>query len=207
MGNPHCKWVRDRLPLLAGEELKGLDRRWVERHLIGCPKCRQHRLGLDQTIQVLQTAAATSPAHADAPSLWPALERQIRESRRPAQTSSFPWLQFGLQPALGLGLGLLCVAVIVLGARWDGPEGPARVVRASAPVAAPAPVADPAIPTGEVVTAAAEPAVPNPPAEVSASTTVTATAVESVPATQLGFDLDHATPVRSEPREAKQATY
>jgi hypothetical protein len=205
MGNPHCKWVRDRLPLLAGEELTGLDRRWVERHLIGCAKCRQQHQALNQTIQVLQSAAATSPVRADAPSLWPALERQIRESRRPAKTSAFPWLQFGLQPALGVGLGLLCVAVIVVGARRHGPEGPARVVRTTAPVAAPAPVPGPAIPAGEVVSAAESPDVAKPPAEAPAP--VTTTAIESVPATQLGFDLDHATPMRPEPREGKQATY
>ena len=37
-----CAWVRDRLPLLAGDDWLGPDRRRVERHLIGCPTCRRH---------------------------------------------------------------------------------------------------------------------------------------------------------------------
>src|SRR5438874_1450647 len=117
MGSPRCKWVRDRLALLVGDDLRGPDRRRVERHLIGCLPCRQHQAALGQALQTLRTAAATPPAPPDAPSLWPALARQIRESRRPVPTStfsfawplSFAWPRMNLNPwpALGLGLGLL----------------------------------------------------------------------------------------------------
>src|SRR4051794_18530463 len=107
MGNPRCRWVRDRLPLLAGEELRGLDLRRVERHLIGCPKCRHHRASLDGALSVLHAASAYAPAQPDAPSLWPDLARQIRHSRRPAQAPVFAWpWRLGLWPAFGLGLGL-----------------------------------------------------------------------------------------------------
>jgi anti-sigma factor RsiW len=114
-----CQWVHDRLPLLVGDELCGLDRRRVERHLIGCPQCRQHQAALGQTLEALRTVAATSPVLPDAPSLWPALARQIRESRRPVPTPAFAfpfqlpfasalaWPRANPWPALGLGLGLL----------------------------------------------------------------------------------------------------
>jgi hypothetical protein len=38
--NP-CGWFQARLPLLAGNDLVGPERREVERHLIGCAGCRQ----------------------------------------------------------------------------------------------------------------------------------------------------------------------
>src|SRR4051812_18082382 len=97
MGNPRCKWIRERLPLLTGDELVGLDRRRVERHLIGCPECRQHRVALANALEILHTASAYSPVSPEAPSLWPALARQIRESRRPAPTPVFSiaWPRWG----------------------------------------------------------------------------------------------------------------
>jgi anti-sigma factor RsiW len=120
MGNPRCHWVRDRLPLLVGDDLRGVDRRRVERHLIGCPQCRQHQAALGQSLEILRTAAATSPAESDAPSLWPALARQIRESRRPSPKPALPfpaplhlltsWLRLNPRMAFGLGLALLAAA-------------------------------------------------------------------------------------------------
>ena len=106
MGNPRCKWVRDRLPLLAGGELAGVERRRTERHLIGCSQCRSHRLALGAALDALHAAAAGPPPTAAAsPSLWPALARQIRESRRPAAASGFPWAFFAFVLASGLGSG------------------------------------------------------------------------------------------------------
>src|SRR4051794_19162891 len=112
MGTLRCKWVCDRLPLLVDGELRGLDRRRVERHLIGCPHCRQRQAALGQALEALRTVAATSPASSEAPSLWPALARQIRESRRPVATPAFSFpFSFALawpraNPWLALGLGL-----------------------------------------------------------------------------------------------------
>lgn len=123
MGNPRCRWVRDRLPLLAGDDLQGLDRRRVERHLIGCPHCREHQASLVQALETLRTVASTASASPDAPSLWPALERQIRESRRPVPatrlTSPFvlAWPRLSFRPALGFGLGLLAAIGFSLASR------------------------------------------------------------------------------------------
>jgi anti-sigma factor RsiW len=124
MANPRCHWVRDRLPLLVGDDLRGLDRRRVERHLIGCPQCRQHQAALVQTLEILRTAAAASPAQSDAPSLWPALARQIRESRRPGPKPAlaFPaplsllasWLRLNPWPVFSFGLGLAVLAGVTV---------------------------------------------------------------------------------------------
>jgi hypothetical protein len=124
MGHPRCHWVRDRLPLLVGDDLRGMDRRRVERHLIGCPQCRQHQAALGQSLEILRTAAATSLAESDAPSLWPALARQIRESRRPTPKPAlaFPsplpllssWLRLNPRLAFGLGLALLAAATVTV---------------------------------------------------------------------------------------------
>jgi anti-sigma factor RsiW len=144
MGSPQCHWVRHRLPLLVGDDLRGPDRRWVERHLIGCPQCRQHQASLCQALQTLQSVAAASPAAADAPSLWPALARQIRESRRPSPTSTFAfpfpfagsWLRLNPLPALGLGLGLalLATAAASLGVRQQNAAGHAQILAKAQPI-------------------------------------------------------------------------
>ncbi len=215
MGKPRCKWVRDRLPLLAGDDLRGLDRRKVERHLIGCPQCRHHRTSLDQALEVLHAVSAASPAHSDAPSLWPGLARQIRESRRPAaQASPFSFSfaslavswprRLGRWPALGLGLGLgmlLVAAVIALGARRQIDQAETRLTRNARPIA-------PMV---------SLPATPPPLVEAPAPSRETLSklqgeaprVVESVPTTRLGYDLDHTMPMPMgvEGRDARQSTY
>jgi putative zinc finger protein len=81
MWGNRCSWVRVHLPLLAGGELVGLDRRWVERHLIVCPDCRSELTALQNALVALQAAAASSSLEPGGASLWPALARQIQESR------------------------------------------------------------------------------------------------------------------------------
>ena len=219
MGSLQCRWVRDRLPLLAGDELRGADLRRVERHLIQCVKCRQHRLSLDQSMQVLHLAAAQPLVPSDAPSLWPELARQIRHSRPPARAPLFSWpRRYGLWPAFGLGLGLVA-AVVAVGVRHEVADARSRMVDNAQPI--PVDVAPPAEPAAPVV----------PPAELIVSSTdvdagsvaaassslssskpqavdVTASA-ENVPATRFGYDLDHALPMPTgnEAREGKQPTY
>jgi len=200
MGNPSCKWVRDRLPLLAGAELWGLDLRRVERHLIGCPKCRHQRTSMDQALEVLHIASAESPTQPDSPSLWPGLARQIRESRRPAPAPSFTWpRQFGLWPAFGLSLGLIA-AVVAIGARSQHANTPVKIAVRTfptvAPVAAPAPV----------VSKIEAPA----PSHEATKGQIESASTESVPATRLGYDLDRAMPMPTgiEARDGKhQPTY
>src|SRR5207302_275831 len=111
-------WVRTRLPLLAGGELVGLERRRVERHLIGCPGCRQRHQALREALGILREAASHAPARLDTPSLWPALARQIRESRRPSPTWTPAWPRAWAWPVLGIASGLL-VAVLLLRFRHD----------------------------------------------------------------------------------------
>ena len=103
-----CPWVLRRLPLLDGGELAMDERRRVERHLIGCPDCRERRSASADALSALRAFAGEAPARREAPSLWPALERQIRESRhvaaRPAW--SWSWLFAQASPAMSFGLAL-----------------------------------------------------------------------------------------------------
>ncbi len=150
MGNPRCHWVRDRLPLSVGDDLRGLDRRLVERHLIGCPQCRQHQAALGQALETLRTVAATTSTAPDAPSLWPALARQIRESRRPSPTPAFAlpspivpivsWLRQSPWPAFSLGLALLAAATVGLGVRHRIATADALILANSRPLAPASPV-------------------------------------------------------------------
>lgn len=200
MGHPHCQWVHDRLPLLAGDELPIADRRSVERHLIGCSACRQRRVALERALDVLHSAAAVAPSQADAPSLWPELARQIRQSRRPAATSLSIWSRLGsglgFWPSLGVGVSL-CVAVLVAaGTRQQVANAQARIAEAARPIA----------PT---VAIAAEPEISEPDDSGSdaARSSTEAVIAETTPATRLGYDLDHGTPMGPDLREGKQPTY
>jgi len=149
MGNPRCHWVRDRLPLSVGDDLRGLDRRLVERHLIGCPQCRQHQAALGQALETLRTVAATTPTSPDAPSLWPALARQIRESRRPSPTPAFAfpaplapivsWLRQSPWPAFSLSLALLAAATVGLGVRHRVATAEALILANARPLASASP--------------------------------------------------------------------
>lgn len=117
MRTSSCRWVRRRLPLLAGDDLPGLDRRLTERHLIGCADCRRELDALRGTLGVLHAAAELSPVEAASlSSLWPALERQIDESRRPFRlfpTSRWAWAA----AAAVLAVMATAAAGIVLGPR------------------------------------------------------------------------------------------
>jgi anti-sigma factor RsiW len=124
--NFECRWVRPRLALLAGDaegrDLRWDDRRHVERHLIGCPSCRAEHTSLATAVTALHETAAR-PAKADAPSIWPALERQIRASRHVRPN---PWAILGFGPSLGLAAGLLVAgtAIGLVGGRIQTPSLP-----------------------------------------------------------------------------------
>ena len=114
MWNDACRWARQRLPLMVGGELTGPDRRKAERHLIGCPNCRGRLVSLQGALTALHVAASEPALTVDAPSLWPALARQIRESRRPSPS---PWSIFEPRPSwasLGIAAGVLVAAVAIV---------------------------------------------------------------------------------------------
>jgi anti-sigma factor RsiW len=119
MWNDSCRWARERLPLMAGGELVGNDRRKTERHLIGCADCRGRLASLNSSLGVLHAMAAEPSVSNDAPSLWPAIARQIRETRRPEP--SF-WSQFEFRPfssawvPAGIAAGVLLAGGLV--ASW-----------------------------------------------------------------------------------------
>jgi hypothetical protein len=202
-----CRWVRARLPLLAGQELMGFERRQVERHLISCGDCRQRRAALANTLEILHAAGAESPTSAEASSLWPALALQIRESRRPVSSpdlGSFSFslggLRLGLGPAL-LGLSLTLGALIVFGlgvvARPSRiPSQPGAIAKATRPpaskiralVAAPKPKQKPPAPKRDL-----------PPRVIEAPV------VEASPPRSLDYDLEHGRPMPTDgPREARE---
>jgi hypothetical protein len=167
LGIDSCRWAERRLPLLAGGELLGLDRRRVERHVLACAGCRARLDALRRATAALRDAGRVEPAAAgigagagvgpDAPSLWPALARQIRESRHARR----PWSRRSLARfAAGLAAGLLLAAgslgVWIASQHWSidvqvtvtpRPRHPLRI--ASAPPAAPAAESEPAAPAPE----------------------------------------------------------
>jgi anti-sigma factor RsiW len=218
MGISRCHWVRDRLPLLAGGDLCGLDRRRVERHLIGCPQCRQHQAALGRALEVLQTVAASSPSSPDAPSLWPALARQIRESRRPAPTPTFPfalawpWPRVALR--LALGLGLLAALGVGLAVRTPTHAVQPRIAAGERPVA-PVPVA--LTPRQVEVVEAKAPEVKSKlkpktmakPRREPERLVEAPPVYESSPHPRFDYDLDHGRPMAPDTREGRdpRATY
>lgn len=112
-----CLWIRARLPLLAGGDSLGIDRRVVERHLLRCAGCRRRLEALQVSQEVLQAVADADvdPKQAEAPSLWPALAQQIRESRHPRVRAawSFESRWAWTWPAVGLVSGLLIALALV----------------------------------------------------------------------------------------------
>jgi hypothetical protein len=129
MSDVSCRWTRARLPLFAGGDLGGLDRRSVERHLISCDGCRAHRAGLVSALHALHAAAVYDPTTPGALSLWPEIADEIRQSRHPA-AGHLGWASIFWAPrTLGLGFGLAAtVATLALFAlpRQDEPR-PAQV--------------------------------------------------------------------------------
>jgi anti-sigma factor RsiW len=186
MGNDRCRWVRHRLPLLAGGELGVEDRRRVERHMIGCPDCRDRREGSESALSALRAASVTSPARADAPSIWPALALQIRESRHGSPRSSFfklEWPRFdsALWPAMGLALGLGGVMALAVSQGREFPRDVAPVLVESIEIDLDAPTPVPqvsALPEGPSGLAQA-PIKP----------------IEPPSTFKYDYDLDHGTPV------------
>ena len=208
-----CRWVRDRLPLLVGGELVGLDRRDVERHLIACRECRREHASLTSAIEALR--AADLPATADVPaiSLWPALERQIREARHaPRASAPFAWLSeigAGLEgfasparvAALVLAVGIASAGVDIW-ARWRIAESHSRIAAADNPINFgydDDPFWDLAPPTPFDLASGAGTLVQ---VEPSSGGTLVSAADRPAPA-PVDYDLDHGTPMEPDAVDAK----
>ncbi|HEV3167059.1 MAG TPA: zf-HC2 domain-containing protein [Isosphaeraceae bacterium] len=147
MWDNRCAWMQNRLPLLAGGELVGPDRRRVERHLLLCVNCRKRMTAHREALDALRTAAELPPVAPDRPSLWPSLARQIQESRRPAPATAWSFFQprvaiFSTAAALGLVLGsvwLLQSRTTVLTPQVNG-SSPQQPASALPPQQQPAPL-------------------------------------------------------------------
>jgi Putative zinc-finger len=117
----HCRWVRHRLPLLIGGELGVEERRRVERHLIGCLDCKEHREASNDALSALRAFAEVGPVGVGVPSLWPALSNQIRQSRHVSPVPSWwetplprAWAALGLAMAL---IGMVAAPLSLLSGR------------------------------------------------------------------------------------------
>jgi len=212
MGNLRCKWVRDRLPLLVGDELRGLDRRRVERHLIGCPHCRLHQASLGEAVDVLRAVAATSAtgSPADAPSLWPALARQIRESRRPVPAPTFAgplawlvgWPRANPWPVFGLGLALAATIGVGFEVLQESTVAQERLAANARPIQ---PAFEPprpqvvAVPSPRPRSRPRPRPAPGPEVEAPAEAPV----VEGPGPTHLDYDLEHGLPMPTDTREPR----
>ena len=138
MWNSACRWAKPRLALLAGDELAGDDRRRAERHLIVCGECRSRLGSLRSALGALGMLSAEA-VPSQSPSLWPALARQIRESRHPEPAT------FAIRP-IWMGLGIAASALMAAGlTTWGvGRVRPGGESVASKPLSAKAPVPSPA---------------------------------------------------------------
>ena len=197
-----CRWVNRRLPLLAGGELGGLERRKVERHMVGCADCRGRRDASLGALAALRSLREQPPSSVDAPSLWPSLARQIRQSRH-AQPA-LPWWDDLLPRPWGFvgvatALAVVLAAAIALPARQpEVPPAPAPLAtlgEARVPAIVPSvPMAKPEVaPASSPRRTASRPALP-----VGAGDTLTQAPIKPIepPSSILRFDydLDHGTP-------------
>lgn len=109
MMRDRCGWVSQRLSLLASDELIGLERRRAERHILTCGSCRARLAEFQSINRVVRLASQHPSPSGDSPSLWPALQRQLRESRqeraaRPRTAWASPGVRWGM---IAAGVGLM----------------------------------------------------------------------------------------------------
>jgi predicted anti-sigma-YlaC factor YlaD len=195
VGCQSCRWVRDRLPLLAGGELTGTDRRSVERHLITCAACRDERRSLSGALDVLRLAATLGAGSSDSPSLWPALERQIRESRRAPRPS--PWAEWRDVLVLAVAsprwrsAATLAAVLVGTGLMAGGVEIWTRHQLAASRAA----LAAAARPRSIDHATAAPTIVLPPPVDAVAAVSIPRSEAPSRPAPRVDYDLDRGTPM------------
>ena len=187
-----CRWVHRRLPLLAGGELGVEERRKLERHLIGCPGCRDRRDASTGALAALRSLAEESPSGGEAPSLWPALAAQIRQSRHASPQPSWwdrPWPRPWAVFTLATGFGAVLAATLgPSSGREETEEVAAPILVVEAPAVepnflAPLPLHRGALPEGPSRQANSPSQDPVKPIEPPSS----------IP--RFDYDLDHGTPM------------
>jgi hypothetical protein len=140
----------------------------------------------------LQSAAQMLPVATDSPSVWPALARQIRESRRPAPGFTFPWAfswsRLRLWPTLGLSMGLLVSLGFTIAIRDQTRQRQADLARTSKQP----------IESRDTVLAVLEPTTP-----AGASVHQPEPAPEAAAAPRFDYDLERGTPMGPESSEVK----
>jgi hypothetical protein len=197
-----CRWVCPRLPLLAGGELGVEERRKVERHLIGCPDCRARRDASTGALDALRLLGEESPSTVDAPSLWPSLARQIRQSRHAAPRPSWwevPMPRSWAAATLATGLGAVLAASIARPIADRDEVAPAPISATQVPPVelGPEPEA-PAPPTATLVSRPRPGALPEaPPPRPGGGLSQAPIKPIEPPSASLRFDydLDHGTPM------------
>jgi anti-sigma factor RsiW len=223
-----CRWVRDRLPLFEGGELTGTERRKVERHLIGCPDCRRCGASLAEALGALHAAAACASVSADAPTLWPALQRQIREARhqrRPALSIlplTFPevgsWLELlavvarSYRPRLCrasvlasvLVVGGLAAAGVDLWSRWQTADALVNIRAAAQPLDLDEDFDPASIVISIPLPSALDTASPVANlAQANPGTSAGVSAGATSATAPVGYDLDHGTPMGPDTQDVK----
>jgi len=206
--NHQCRWVRHRLPLLAGGELGIEERRRVERHLIGCLGCRDHRDASSEALAALRSFAEEAPTRLDAPSLWPALASQIRESRHVATRP--PWWEISLtRPWLAFSVVVGIGVVLASGFRRPPVQEEVASIPAPAPAPAPAPVLAKKLPVVKAPMVAYMPprrALPDGPARSGGALPRGGDGPAEPPSgLQFNYDLDHMTPMNSSNRDPQHS--
>jgi hypothetical protein len=116
-----CLRVRNRLALCVGDDLAERDRRSVERHLAGCPSCRDHLVRLRRAREAM---ICSEPVLETISPLWPALRGRLQDvqiGRRPER----PWLPIG---------ALAAASIAIAAVLWTQPyRSDARVANLSHP--------------------------------------------------------------------------
>jgi hypothetical protein len=105
--NRECHKTRRLLALREGHDLEECEAAGVERHLAGCPHCREIRRGLQRSQQALEVVRpAGVPGGQQLASVWPGVSRHIRSIDEISVSHGWrEWLPTG-------ALAAACVAMI-----------------------------------------------------------------------------------------------
>ncbi len=122
-----CRRARRLVALAVGDDLTAQERLALERHLAGCPDCRQYQAELERRLAPVR-AFETAPA--DDESLWPAISERLELVRPPRRREWSEWT-----PLVAIAAACLLVAFVSLrytGTQYEQPEpaGPLSVAPA-----------------------------------------------------------------------------